>query len=177
MLFTALPHLKRYLYQLTPTQTFGMHIWATKQTRKCHTFEEYHNFINMEIEYSNYNFQTEAFCKNEQWETMTNFQMGESFLYKMNLMKHYKVTLNFMNVLLPVLLNYLWFLKYELSFLVLLGCLVSSFILPPQHLIAIRTMDISNSVKASNEMSVFSWPCHDVHCVGEQKGSAMSSLI
>lgn len=77
---------------------------------------------------------------------------------------------------LPVFLDNLWFLEYELSFLVLLWCLVGSFILPSQHLEAICTMDISNGVETGCELPVFLRPHTNVHSMGEQKCSAMSSL-
>ena len=81
------------------------------------------------------------------------------------------------NVMLPVVLNNFWLFKYELSFLVPLGRFISSFILPTQHFTAITTINISNSVEASQEMSVFFWPRHNIHCMGKQKGSPISSLI
>ena len=78
--------------------------------------------------------------------------------------------------MLPILLSNLRFLKYEFPFLVLLRRLKSSFILPTQNFTTIRTIDIGNSVETSQEMPVFFWAYNNIHRVGEQKGSTISSL-
>lgn len=79
--------------------------------------------------------------------------------------------------MLPVLLYNFLFFKYEFSFLVLLWCFISSFIFPTQHFTAVTTINISNGVEASHEVPVFFWPYHNIHCMGEQKTSAISSLF
>lgn len=78
--------------------------------------------------------------------------------------------------MLPILLSNLRFLKYEFPFLVLLRRLKSSFILPTQNFTTIGTIDIGNSVETSQEMPVFFWAYNNIHRVGEQKGSTISSL-
>lgn len=78
--------------------------------------------------------------------------------------------------MLPILLSDLRLLKYEFPFLVLLRRLKSSFILPTQNFTTIGTIDIGNSVETSQEMPVFFWAYNNIHRVGEQKGSTISSL-
>jgi len=79
--------------------------------------------------------------------------------------------------MLLVLLNNFWVFKYALSFLVLLGRFISSFILPTQHFTAIATININNSVEANQEMPIFFWPRDNIDYMGKQKGSVVSSLV
>lgn len=79
--------------------------------------------------------------------------------------------------MLPVVPNNFWLFKNELPFFVLLWCLICPLIFPPEHLTAINTMHISNSVETRHEMPVFFWSHCDIHGMGEQKSTPMSSLL
>lgn len=78
---------------------------------------------------------------------------------------------------LPVLLDNLWFFKYELPFFVLLCLLISFFILPTQHLPAILAVYVRNCVQSSHELPIFLWPDNNVHSMREQKCAAISPLM
>lgn len=108
---------------------------------------------------------------------------SDQFLYNMNISKNYMLNNQCWNKpkevpsrLLPVFLNNFRLLKYEFPFLVLLRCFISSLVLPTQHLTAISTIDISNSMETSYQMPIFFSTYNNIHCVGEQKCSAISSL-
>lgn len=77
---------------------------------------------------------------------------------------------------LPVFLDDFRLLEYELPFLVLLRLLISSFVFPTQHLTTITAVHISNCVETSHQLPVLFGTHNNVHCVGEQKGSTISSL-
>ncbi|PON75450.1 hypothetical protein PanWU01x14_040750, partial [Parasponia andersonii] len=78
--------------------------------------------------------------------------------------------------LLPIFLDNLVFLKNEFSFFVLLGLLISSFILPSQNFTTVLAVNISNCVETSYKLPVLFGAQNYVHGMGEQKGSPMHCL-
>lgn len=77
---------------------------------------------------------------------------------------------------LPIFLDDFGLLEDKLPFLVFLRRFVSTQVLPPQYLLTIRTIDISNSMKASHELPIFFRSNLNIHSMGKQKGTAISSL-
>ena len=77
---------------------------------------------------------------------------------------------------LPILLHDLVLFKYELAFLVLLGFLVGSLVLPSEHLAAVTAVDVGDRVKPRHELPVLLGPRGDVHGVRGEKCAAIPPL-
>lgn len=155
------------------------------QPQNCKILNLYHNFINRGIDDQLKIIGTQYMARmtsEKQWQI---FKCVRSFCtrwksWNINMLastyRNVRIRTLMTQVVLPILLGNLRLLKYEFPFLVLLWCLESSFILPTQNFTTIRTIDIGNSVETSQEMPIFFWAYNNIHRVGEQKGSTISSL-